>query len=153
MIKLYSYFCNVVAFNMRNIYLKIKNNSDLFGMLASSLCIIHCVATPFLFFVQSCAAGGCHSSPSWWQQLDFVFLGISFFAVLQSAKNSTKAAIKLALWFNWFILFVLILIEKNNWLDISENVLYISALGLSVLHLYNLKYCQCQAQTCCTSHE
>ena len=110
-------------------YLKIKNNSDLFGMLASSLCIIHCIATPFLFFVQSCATDGCQSSPSWWQNLDYIFLGISFFAVVQSAKNSSKAVIKLSLWFNWIILFVLILIEKNNWLEISENVLHISALG------------------------
>ena len=49
------------------------NNSDSIGALASSLCLVHCVATPFIFVVQSCAASCCASAPAWWS-LESVWL-------------------------------------------------------------------------------
>jgi len=32
---------------------------DLFGALVSSLCLIHCAATPFLFIAKVCSATCC----------------------------------------------------------------------------------------------
>ena len=34
--------------------LKIKLSSDLIGASASTLCTIHCLATPFIFFASTC---------------------------------------------------------------------------------------------------
>ena len=41
---------------------KILKNSDIFGAISSTLCLFHCVVTPFLFFV-----------PFWWSGLNFAF--------------------------------------------------------------------------------
>ena len=51
---------------------------DTLGALASSLCIVHCLATPMIFIAHSCAIGGCEAAPSWWKNLDYLFLTISF---------------------------------------------------------------------------
>jgi hypothetical protein len=50
------------------------NNSDGIGALASTLCLIHCLITPFIFVVQSCATSCCASAPAWWLFFDYFFL-------------------------------------------------------------------------------
>ncbi|WP_245234896.1 MerC domain-containing protein [Tamlana crocina] len=118
--------------------------------MASSLCLVHCLATPFLFTAQASAIC-CHSNaPTWWYGIDFVFLIISFFAIYRSAKNSTSPFIKKGLWVCWSFLFVLIVNERLEWLHLSKLYLYATAISLVVLHLYNLKYCQCKKGLCCS---
>lgn len=129
------------------------NKPDTFGALASTLCVIHCVATPFLFVVQSCALHGCDATPSWWKNLDFLFLVVSFFAVNQSVKTTSKSFMKPLLWINWSLLCLVLVNEKMHWLSLSEYVTYTFAISLAVIHLYNLKYCQCKSTTCCASQE
>ncbi len=126
---------------------------DTFGALASTLCIIHCVVTPFIFIAHTCAAGGCEAAPVWWKSLDYIFLIVSFFAVERSAKNTSKNFMKPALWVSWFLLFALIINEKLHWLPLPETMLYITAISLAALHIYNLKYCQCKNDKCCTIDE
>ena len=123
---------------------------DTFGALASTLCIVHCVATPFLFVVQSCALHGCDATPSWWKNLDFLFLVVSFFAVNQSVKTTAKSYMKPLLWINWSLLCFVLVNEKMHWLSLSEYVTYAFATSLAVIHVYNLKYCQCKSDTCCS---
>ncbi|WP_299365942.1 MerC domain-containing protein [Winogradskyella sp.] len=122
----------------------LKNkNSDIIGALASSLCLIHCMATPFVFIAQASVASDHHHAPIWWKSIDFIFIGISFFAVYWSAKNTIKSWVKFALWMSWIGLCLVILNEKLEWLPLPEGTIYIPAIALIAIHLYNKKYCQC----------
>ena len=125
------------------------NNSDSIGALASTLCLIHCLITPFIFVVQSCASSCCASAPSWWVFFDYLFLTISFFAILKSTRTTQSNFIKYALWSFWFLLFCLIINQSTEVFLITKNALYLVAVSLSFLHIYNLKYCQCNGNKCC----
>ena len=48
-------------------------------------------------------------------------------------------------------LLFLILNESFGAYRIAETFTFISAFSLSALHIYNLKYCQCKDETCCTN--
>jgi len=128
-----------------------KPKSDELGAMASALCLIHCVATPFLFVVQSCSMASCNETPIWWGFIDSFFLVISFFAIYRSTKTSASAWIRSALWASWGLLLFIIVNEKTAWFTIPEYWIYIPAVALIVLHLYNRKYCQCNANKCCTN--
>ncbi|WP_253256282.1 MerC domain-containing protein [Formosa algae] len=67
----------------------LKEKPDSVGAIASTLCLIHCIATPVLFMVQSCALDGCQvdAVPTWWGFIDYVFLVIAFFAIYRSTKS------------------------------------------------------------------
>ena len=87
--------------------------SDIVGAAASGLCMIHCMATPLLFIAQSCSVSGCcETSPQWWSSIDYLFIGVTAFAVQQSGLNTTKPIIKYALYATWVLLTLLILNEK-----------------------------------------
>ena len=51
--------------------MELKINSDIIGASASTLCTIHCLATPFIFFASTCTQSCCASAPSWWVWIDF----------------------------------------------------------------------------------
>lgn len=127
-------------------------NSNTLGALASSLCMIHCICTPLLFIAQAGHLDGNHhhaAAPVWWKSLDYIFLVISFFAVYQSTRQTSNKKLGVALWISWAALFLVIINEKLELLHLPEYVTYIAALSLVGLHLYNLKFCQCQDETCC----
>jgi hypothetical protein len=126
---------------------------DTIGALASTLCVVHCVATPFLFIVQTCTATCCDAAPAWWIWLDYIFLTISFWAIYQSTQNTSKKIIIPLLWGLWSLLFLMVVNERLNWIDLSKNMMHIVAITLAGLHIFNLKYCQCQTDQCCTTNE
>jgi len=125
--------------------------TDKIGIIASTLCMIHCIATPFLFLAQSYSTSCCGASPNWWSSLDFLFLLISFFAIYQSSKNSSKTWVKYAMWVSWALLLTGLLNKKFQLLSVVESAMYFPAVMLVLLHLYNLRYCQCKTETCCTT--
>lgn len=126
------------------------SKSDSFGAIASGLCLLHCIATPILFAIQPMATH-VEEAPIWWKSLDYIFLLLSFFAVYWSAKNSSKNWMKYALWTSWILLTLAILNEKLELFHLGELVVYIPAISLIGLHLYNRKYCQCADETCCAT--
>ena len=130
-----------------------KLKADTLGAFASGLCMIHCLATPFLFVASACTKSCCSAAPAWWKWIDFVFLFISLFAVYRSTLTTTKSWIKTALWLAWGALFCFVLLEQSHEVILSEGFKYTSAFVLIGLHLYNLKFCQCKAGECCTNHE
>ncbi len=125
---------------------------DTLGALASTLCVIHCLATPLIFITHTCSIGGYETSPSWWRNLDYIFLIISFLAVMRSVKNTSKSFMKSALWLSWGALFILLINEKILFVSLPEIMTYIAAFSLAALHIYNMKYCQCKTNKCCTYH-
>ena len=51
---------------------------DSVGIIASTLCMIHCIGTPFIFIAKACSATCCSEAPLWWVIIDYIFLFISF---------------------------------------------------------------------------
>ena len=126
-----------------------KISADNIGMASTSLCLVHCILTPFIFIAQACAASCCAESPVWWRAIDFLFLVISFTAVYFAAKNSSKRWVKIALYLLFAFLSFFIINEHAGSLQLNRIFLYTPAFLLFALHLYNKKYCQCKDE-CCT---
>jgi len=128
---------------------QLTSKSDLVGSIASGLCVIHCMATPFLFVAQSQIADSCaHVSPMWWSAIDFVFIVITFFAVRHSGQHSSKPWMASVLYTAWVVLSLLVINEKIGLVHLSSIFKYCAAFTLITLHLYNLKYCQCHEDEC-----
>ena len=99
----------------------ILQKPDTLGAIASTLCVVHCLATPLLFIAHTCTLGVCETAPGWWKSLDYLFLAISFFAIHRSTQTTSKKVMKYALWTNWAALFFLIINEKNTMDFITRN--------------------------------
>lgn len=123
---------------------------DNIGALASTLCMIHCFATPFLFIAHSCSATCCATAPSWWRWIDYLFLIVSFFAVYRSAQTTSSNWMKNALWINWVVLLLVVMNERFLFVHLPKSVTYVVASAMVILHLYNRRYCQCKTDNCCT---
>jgi len=123
--------------------------SDSIGVMASGLCLIHCLATPFLFVAKTCAMSCCAAAPIWWVLLDYVFLIVSFFAVYWSTLTTSNDKVKSALWISWFVLSFILINEQIQLIFLSKYAIHLPAFALVSLHIYNLKYCQCQDRQCC----
>ena len=130
---------------------ELRQKSDIIGSIASFACMIHCIATPFLFIATVCSNSCCETAPFWWICLDFIFLLISFIAVYRSTQTTSKSWMKPTLWTSWGFLFTVIIIEQTGWLNSLEYFKYTAAFTLISFHLYNLKYCQCKSEECCTN--
>ncbi len=57
------------------------------------------------------------------------------------------------LWGTWLLLLFMILNERYQVFLIPEIFPNTVAVLLAGLHIYNLKYCQCKADTCCSSNK
>lgn len=126
----------------------IKERPDHLGMIISGLCLIHCLATPFLFIAKTCSSTCCAETPIWWKTIDVFFLGISFFAVYASTKKSNNRFIQILMWLTWLALSFVILNEYISMVILIEKAIYVPAIILILLHIYNLKFCQCE-ENCC----
>ncbi len=127
----------------------LKNNLvDTIGMSSSSLCLIHCIITPFIFITQACSMSCCASSPIWWRSLDFFFLIISFIAVLFASKLSTIRWVKAS----FYVLFIVLAFTTINhhapFINLPRQLNYAAAFWLFALHMYNRKYATCCANKC-----
>ena len=125
---------------------------DSIGSMASMLCLVHCLAAPFIFITQACTMSCCPGAPTWWQAIDYIFIVISFFAILKSTQTSSNKVVKIALWTTWFLFCISIINKTIGLLYIHQNFTYATGIMLAALHLYNLKYCQCENKECCTNN-
>lgn len=122
--------------------------SDTIGAAASFLCMIHCIATPFIFIAQACTHSCCSSAPSWWRAIDFAFLVISGLAVLQSVRSSSSTVVRISLWAAWGALTCSILLENFYPALFAEWIKYSAATALIGTHFYNMKFCHCASEDC-----
>tara|TARA_B100001059_G_C17825973_1_gene581403 strand:+ start:2771 stop:3169 length:399 start_codon:yes stop_codon:yes gene_type:complete len=129
----------------------IIKNSDQIGAASSALCMLHCFATPFLFLSQSSLIFISVDFTLPWFIINYIFLFISFIAIYYSVNNSSNRFIRIFLYFFWAVLSGLIINESLGILSIPEAGTYLSASSLICLHIYNLKYCRCDDENCCTS--
>jgi len=121
-------------------HVHINSKSDLLGISASVLCMIHCLATPFLFVAHAEMVQHSEAHPEWWEYLEIFFLVISFMAVWWSGKTTSKKWVRNLLWINWVILAFFVVNEKFSWVAIADALIYIPAIGLVILHFYNRKF-------------
>ena len=135
-------FVGKLWFNMKIINSSIQNN-DIYGIIVCTLCVLHCFATPLIFFSVAASNDNNISPPFLWKNLDYLFLAISLFIVYNSAKNTTKPIMKYILGISWLGLFLVIINEKIGVFHIPEIVTYITSINLAVVHLYNYRYCRC----------
>lgn len=122
---------------------------DHLGIYANVACMLHCLATPFLFISQSEFSTLSHEIPFFWQSINYLLLIISFAAIFRSVQNSTNLYIKIFLITAWFFLSFFIINEGLEAYHIPELFTYSAAITLSALHIYNLKYCTCKDDECC----
>ena len=111
--------------------------------------MLHCFATPFIFFSQTQTVHIGHDIPFAWQIINYFFIAVSGIAVYYSTKNSTNNIVKLLMVVSWSILSFLIISEGLELFHLPEIFTYLSASFLSLLHIYNLKYCTCDDEECC----
>lgn len=122
---------------------------DILGAASSSLCLIHCFATPYLFIIQAGIATQHKEAPLLWNMLDILLLVVSLFAVYMASKRTSKKWVKYALFISWIFLAGIILNEKVEGIDLPEGLIYLPSLSLVTLHLYNRKYCYCTRDAYC----
>ncbi|NER14889.1 MerC family mercury resistance protein [Leptobacterium flavescens] len=132
---------------------KVIAKSDWVGIIASGLCLLHCLATPFLFAVYANVGSHEETHPFWWGLLDIAFLLLSFFAVYWSIRTTSKAWIKYAFGFSWFLLLLIVVNEKLELWHLPEEVIYPLTIVLIALHFYNHRYCHCDHKGCCVSNQ
>lgn len=122
----------------------IRNNTidfNYIGIISSTLCFIHCLATPFLFLAKTCSVTCCDSSPVWWRVLDVLFLLLSFYAVYSATKETSKKWVKIALYITWVLLLLVILNEYFHFILLFEEAIYFPSILLIVFHFYNKRSC------------
>lgn len=129
----------------------LKMKADTAGMISGSICLLHCMATPFLFFAKACADDCCVHAPVWWQLIDYLFIIVSFTAIYSATKNTTKKWMRFALWGAWGLLFLAIVNETMEMVILPETAVYIPALLIVGLHLYNKKYYTCRGNRRCSA--
>lgn len=128
----------------------ISSSSDYYGAAASSLCMIHCLLTPVLFAVQATSLSCSDISPFWWKAIDYFFLVITLVAILYTARTTSSRWVPKALFASRTILALLVVNRSFQIINIPHFLIYIPAVSLIALHIYNKRYCKCQEGHCCT---
>ena len=59
-----------------------------------------------------------------------------------SVKTTKVKMMKYFFWLSWVTLFLVILNEKTESYQFSEYITYLAITTLSLLHIYNLRYCK-----------
>ena len=122
---------------------------DTIGIIAGTLCTIHCIATPFLFIAKACSTTCCADAPVWWIMIDYLFLFISFVSIFFINKALNIKWLKISFWLSWTLLLLSILDHSFGISYMPENFIYIPAFLIILLHIYNVKFCKCKDVTCC----
>ena len=125
-------------------------NSDNLGILSSSLCFIHCFITPFVYMSFASLFNQNDFLSFSWKSINIIFIVFSLIAVNRSTKKTTSKIIKPIFWFSWCFLFFVLFNEEVKFIELPELVSYLSALNLAGIHVYNLKFCGCKDENCCT---
>jgi hypothetical protein len=108
------------------------NKADLIGILSSSICMVHCLATPLLIAF----GAGFITNPFF----KYLFLIISFVSIFKATENITSKKISLLLWISfWGFLFSTLFQEEYEWLHYSG---YLFAILIIIGHILNIKHCR-----------
>ena len=126
-------------------------NSDKMGIISSVLCLLHCVITPILFISHPNILNTFLESPElWWRLASLLIIPVSLYAVYRSNKITTNRSLGAIKWLCCIILLATIINEAFEIFSLEEYFSYGASITLGFLHVYNLKYCTCKDDDCCT---
>ena len=136
-------FLTIIAYQM-----KMSISYDSLGIVTSTLYMIHCIGTPFIFIAKACSTSCCAGAPLWWQLLDYFFLVICFFAIYFTSKNSSLNWLKITFWISWSILFLTLINQSLEMVTLPSNFIYVPSALIIIFHSYNLIFCK-NDEDCC----
>ncbi len=110
-----------------------KLSPDQIGVLSSLLCLLHCLATPFLL------VGLAQTTHLHLFGLEFVFLAVSFWAMVQALKASRTKLMSFAFIISYLLLIVGFLLAHYE--VFFPYLMHVASLLLVALHYFNLKTC------------
>lgn len=102
------------------------------GIASATLCVAHCILTPFLILLVS--------RYEWWENLTYLFLAVSFYAVYGAIKTKPPKHV-LFLICGGYALLTLFLLLEGMW-PFAEPLSYVASFGLVVGHTLNIKHCK-----------
>ena len=126
----------------------LNNKSDEIGVLSSTLCMLHCFATPILLVAIPSTSVIHPGNLGWWSSLELLFLGFSFVAIYSTVQRSTLRWLRISLIISGLSLCFFIFSERFELIEFSEVLVYMPAFALIALHLINIRLCRCQAKCC-----
>ncbi len=120
---------------------KVASQADLIGMLAATVCMIHCLATPVFMVAKPLLlpVEEAHIAPGWWKMLDYLFITIGLIAVVFATQAFSPRWLVLGLWTSWFCLAIGIHLEDQI---LGKFLLYGGSLILILLHAFHYKHCK-----------
>jgi len=108
------------------------NKADIIGIISSSICLVHCIATPLLM-----AFGASFLTIPFFK---YLFLVISFVSIFKATEKITHTKIALLLRISfWGFLFSNLFQEEYHWLHFSG---YFFATLIIIGHILNIKHCK-----------
>lgn len=108
------------------------NKADVIGIITSSLCLVHCIATPLLIAL----GAGLLTHPFF----KYLFLTVSFASIFKATENANNSKNAFLLWVSfWGFLFSTLFQEEYDWLHYSE---YFFAILIIIGHILNIKHCK-----------
>ncbi|SOE23084.1 MerC mercury resistance protein [Spirosomataceae bacterium TFI 002] len=113
---------------MKNLF----NFSNYLGIASATLCVVHCILTPFLIVLVI--------KYEWWANLSYLFLLVSFTAAWEATKSKPPRHIFLLVWIGFAILSFCIILEDT--FEFAELLSYFASLVLVLGHILNIKHCR-----------
>jgi hypothetical protein len=106
--------------------------SDYIGIASASLCVVHCVITPFLILF--------FTNTVWWEKFSYFFLLLSFISAFQATEHSKNRKILSLIWCSFALLAIGIIFEDD--FPKLEIISYLASLCLIIGHILNIRYCK-----------
>jgi hypothetical protein len=119
---------------------------DYLGIAGSGLCLIHCLAIPFLFYVQNAFAQKLLESLNLENiYFEYSFVLLCFIAVFSTTKHNDSWKINTSFWLFFTLFAISVLFEDDfKYLDLLG---YGASIGLIITHIININYCKkCQIE-------
>lgn len=120
---------------------KLPYVSDRVGIIASVVCLVHCLIFPVLVILRIPLSEWLHE---FWHSLEYIFLAISFVAVFFSARSTVKPWMRYFLWTSFFALAASILLKHYE--AVFDTVAIAAALILITAHILNIRQLSCQVR-------
>lgn len=110
---------------------------DYLGITGSTLCLIHCIATPIILMTG--IFRNEHLKVSF-LSLDYVFILLNVFAVYHATRHHADTRFKWAFWSLLILFSGSLLLEDFS--EVFKYLGYLSSFGLVVTHVLNIRICR-----------
>ncbi len=107
--------------------------SDIVGILASSLCLIHCLLMPLVLLLFTETIGEKY------EQICIFFWFISFISVFLSIEKMKNKKLKFTLIISWLLLTISLFYEEKH--PVFKLFIYLGSIALIAIHIVNIKNC------------